>query len=104
MALPATEGRGISVEVESLLDAAARLEAIRGAVEQLTSRHTLFAEVDSGTTGNVEAAGAIRSFLSRWSYGLACLRSDVASLATAMRHAAAAYQRVEADIVAGAGG
>ncbi len=104
MALAAIGGGGLSVEVQSLFDAAGRLEGMKVTMDDLAGRHALSADVDFGVAGSTEAAEAMRSFLNRWSYGLACLRADIASLATALRHAAEAYEKVEAQIVAGAGG
>jgi hypothetical protein len=104
VALTATGGGGVSVEVQVLFDAAARLEGLKVTMGDLAGRHALSAHIDAGDTGRVEAAEAIRSFLHRWSYGLDCLRSDIASMASALRHAAEAYEKVEAEIVAGGGG
>ena len=94
----------MSVEVESLLDASARLESTRITMEDLAGRNALWTDVDAGAAGSAEAAEAVRSFLNRWSYGLSCLRSDIASLAKGLQRAAEAYEEVEAEIVAAAGG
>ena len=97
-------GGTLSVEVESLLDASARLEAMRATMEEIASRRGLADSIDAGTAGGVESADAIVSFLHRWSYGMSCLRSDLSSLAIALRKAADEYEKVEAEIVAATGG
>ena len=94
----------MTVDVESLLEAAGRLERIREAVEDVAGRHALFTHVDVGAAGSAIAAEAISSFLHRWSYGLSCLATDAAALGSALRRATDAYEKVEAEIVAGAGG
>ena len=95
---------GLSVDVESLLDVAGRLEGIRATMEEVAGRQAFFTHVDSGLAGSVNAAEAINTFLHRWSYGLSCLGTEVAALGSALRRAADAYEKVEAEIVAGAGG
>jgi hypothetical protein len=104
MKMAAGGGGGLSVEVESLLEASARLEAIRATIEEIAGRHALFTHIDGGLAGSPNAAEAISAFLHRWGYGLSCLATDVAALGSALRRAARVYEKVEAEIVAGAGG
>jgi hypothetical protein len=97
-------GGTLRVEIKSLLAASAHLETMRATVEEIASRHGLVESIDVGSAGSVVAADAIASFLHHWSFGLSCLSSDISSLAKALRQAAGAYQRVDAEIVRGAGG
>jgi hypothetical protein len=100
----AAGGGGLSVQVESLLEASARLEGVKATIEEIAGRHALFTHIDEAIAGSPNAAEAISAFLHRWTYGLSCLATDVAALGLALRRAAQAYEKVEAEIVAGVGG
>jgi hypothetical protein len=100
----ATEGAGsLRVVCEGLEQAAARLEAAQRATGEFFERHTVSLST-ADAAGDPAVAEAIDSFVRRWSYGLSCLRADVGSLSRALQGAAEAYRRVEASIVADAGG
>jgi hypothetical protein len=96
---PPPEGEALRVAIDSLEQTAARLRGTTQTVAEFSGRGTGWSGLATAG-GDPGMTAAIESFIHRWSYGLACLHTDVGSLARAVRAAADAYRRIEAAIVA----
>jgi hypothetical protein len=88
--------------IESLDEVGAQLDRLSQDVADVWSRPSWFGAADGAASPVVGAA--IESFIRQWGYGVACLETDLHQLAGAVRAAATACRKVEALIVAGAGG